>query len=456
MGKVKGSLYLWTININSFILDPELLLYTSFVSSRLRYILHWIFGEQINMGYRLTHNAEEWTRYDGPKINYSKEKLGKEDLHIRPHPLLQEEDVQVQELSVNRWKHSTILFYNQPGALVPFDLFAAVFYLISRYEEYLPHEKDKHGRYRHEQSVAAQFSFLQEPVIDEWLMHFKQILVGKFSIQPEEKQFRFLPTYDIDISWKYLHKGRKRQWGGYFKDILRFKWKDIAERKAVLSGKKKDPYDCFAWLDTIHKQYQVQPLYFMLLGKLSDYDKNADPQLPAMQSLMKHLAAQYAIGIHPSYGSHEDIAFLESEIKILSGTSHKTITQSRQHYIKFTLPETYDNLLAAGIKEDYSMGYASCNGFRAGTSHSFPWYNLKQEQETTLRIHPFAFMDATSKFYARQNPEETFKEWERLWYAVKKVKGTFIGIWHNYILGTHRESKDWRELYLKTLDRLSS
>jgi hypothetical protein len=175
-----------------------------------------------------------------------------------------------------------------------------------------------------------------------------------------------------------------------------------------------------------------------------------------MQKLIQDLSAQYDLGIHPSYGSHESMNILEGEINMLAAAIHKPITKSRQHYIKFRLPETYINLIAAGITDDYSMGYASCNGFRAGTSNSFPWYHLPAEQETSLRVHPFVFMEATSRFYYKQNPGEAWQEWERLWHSVKAVNGTFISIWHNHMLGGQHESKDWRALFLKTYAVTSS
>ncbi len=436
-------------------MNAKLIIYSPFASPRLNYVLHWIFGERLQIDFSLTSDMGQWEKHEGPKISYHKDGNSDHAIRIIPHKILQEVNIQPQDLSINRWKHSTTLFYNQPGAPVPFDIFGAVFYLLSRYEEYLPHEKDRHGRYAHNQSVAAQFSFLQQPVVDEWLLHFAAVLEKKFGLKTRQQSFQFLPTYDIDMAWKYLHKSKKRQWGGYAKDFLKANLKDIAERHAVLSGKKDDPYDCFHWLDDVHRQHQLKPIYFMLLGKLSAFDKNADPSLPAMQQLMQRLSTHYETGIHPSYLSHESLDILRKEIKILEQATNKPVLKSRQHYIKFTLPETYENLIACGIQEDYSMGYASCNGFRAGTSNAFLWYNLKAEQETGLRIHPFAFMEATSKFYAGQKPGEAFKEWERLWYAVRKVNGTFISIWHNYVLGTHRESKGWREFYLKTLQHLT-
>jgi hypothetical protein len=435
-------------------LKPELLLYSDFDSPRLQYILNWIFGEQLGITFGLTTDLIHWNNFEGAKINYSSYKYANEHLHIIPHSILKETDITPQNLSINRWKHSTILFYNQPGAKVPFDIFAAAFYLLSRYEEYLPNEKDKHGRYNPEQSVAAQYSFLQQPVVDEWIFHFGKILEQQFQLHLRKKEFQFIPTYDIDIAWKYLHKGSKRNLGGLVKDVVLLKWADVSERIAVNAGKNKDPFDCFEWLDSVHEKYQLHPIYFMLLGQPGAFDKNANPYSEAMQDLMKTLGKRYSMGIHPSYGSHKNAGILKAEIEILESNIQKSITQSRQHYIKFSLPETYEILISQGIQEDYSMGYASSNGFRAGTSNSFLWYNLKDENVTSLRVHPFAFMEATNKFYLKQNPQTAWEDLERLWHAVKKVNGTFISIWHNYILGTDKAGKGWRELYLKMLEQL--
>lgn len=433
-------------------MEPSLLVYSDFDSPRLRYVLNWIFAEQLGITFKLTDDISGWNDFDGAKILYSNSFKPEKGLQVIPHTLLRESDIRQQNLSINRWKHSTILFYNQPGTKIPFDIFAAVFYLISRYEEYLPHEKDKHGRYKPEQSIASQYSFLQQPVVDEWTLHFGTILEQLFQIPIPKKQFRFLPTYDIDIAWKYLHKGSQRNWAGLIKDILSFNWKAVFERIAVNAGKQKDPFDCFLQMDELHRQYNLEPIYFMLLGQLSAYDKNADPNHPAMQALLKSLSAKYELGIHPSYQSNAQQALLNQETEILSKAIHKKITKSRQHYIKLNIPETYQYLINCGIEEDYSMGYPSANGFRAGTSNSFYWYDLKKEEQTLLRVYPFVFMEATSKFYLKQKPSEAWLEWERLWHAVIKVNGTFICIWHNYILGTDKASKGWPELYLKTLE----
>lgn len=433
---------------------PVVLIYTKVTSKRFLYVLQWLFDEQLQTDYKLTDDVQQWQAHKGIKVNYSGEDRGNEAIKIVPHPLLTQQDIRKQEPGINRWKHSTILFYNQPGALIPFDIFSAIFFLLTRYEEYLPHQTDKHGRFDHRQSIASQFSFLQQPVADEWIYHLKTILERKYNISLPERHFRYLPTYDIDIAWKYLYKGRKRTTGGYLKDFVTLRWNAVLERCMVLFGKKKDPFDCFDWLDNVHQTYHLNPVYFILLGQWAEYDKNADPNSAPMKELMAALSQKYPTGIHPSYRSHEQQSILEDEIRTLSIATGREIRHSRQHYIKFSLPDTFRKLIDAGITDDYSMGYASCNGFRAGTSNAFPWYDITREETTSLRIHPFAFMEATSLFYERNNISETYQEWERLYHAVKKTGGTFISIWHNYILGTDRKTRGWRELYEKMLKEM--
>lgn len=412
-----------------------LIYYPGKATARMQYVLDWIFREQFRIPFTISVNRQEWMEYEGPKINYSTSAVQEKEIKMVPAGLLGETgNISPKALAIQRWKKTTVLFYNQPGADVPFDLFSAVFYLISRYEEYLPHKKDRHGRFLPSESAACRYHFLQDPAVDQWLYFFRELLQERFDVQLHPKPFQCVMTFDIDLAWKYLHKGIFRYWGGQWKDFFLGKWSNIRDRNAVVSGKQQDPFFTFPELDLLHQQYQLKPLYFLLLGRPGKFDKNADPGSKGMKSLMRLLSEKYPVGIHPSYGSHQDPAILDREIKILSDAVQKPVTRSRQHFIKFSLPETYQRLIRAGITDDYSMGYAALNGFRAGTSRPFLWYDLSKEATTRLRIHPFAFMDATSVFYLKHKPEEWIKEWKRLYQQVKQTGGDFVSIWHNFIL----------------------
>ena len=134
--------------------------------------------------------------------------------------------------------------------------------------------------------------------------------------------------------------------------------------------------------------------------------------------------------------------------------SGQPIILSRQHYIRFNLPDGYQRLTEAGITADYSMGYGSINGFRASVASSFYWYNLQTEQATSLRIHPFCFMDTNSLYQQHFTPAQALIEILHYNQECKNINGTFIGIWHNHTLGTDKLSAGWREVYEQFISSL--
>jgi hypothetical protein len=119
-----------------------------------------------------------------------------------------------------------------------------------------------------------------------------------------------------------------------------------------------------------------------------------------------------------------------------------------------TMPATYRRLIDAGIKEDYSMGYGSINGFRASYCRPYKWYDLEKEQKTELTIFPFCFMDANSYFEQGYSSDEALKEMEHYYKITKQVNGLFITIWHNHFLGTDKMFKGWREVYNTMINRI--
>ena len=155
-----------------------LLIYSHTVSSRLQYICHFIFKEQLGLDYKLTIDSESFKNHPGAKINYSDSKIADDEFYMQNHPLLFENDIKVQATDcfmVNDIK----AFFKTTACDFPFDIFAASFYLLSRYEEYLPHTKDMYGRFAHENSLAYKEGFLNVPLINIWLQYLAEKLKEK-------------------------------------------------------------------------------------------------------------------------------------------------------------------------------------------------------------------------------------------------------------------------------------
>jgi hypothetical protein len=429
-----------------------LILYSQNITPRLQYVADFITKELRVDSFAITTSEKEFSDYPGPRINYSDKQISAGEAWIKPHGLLFETGIKKQTTGcfhANGYK----AFFKTGGDL-SFDIFSACFYLLSRYEEYLPHIKDIYGRYAHENSLAYKEKFLNQPLINTWLQDFKKILLQKFPglATPYSRlptsDLKFLPTYDIDIAWSYQHKGPWRNAGGFVRSLFKGQLALLKERAMVLLGKQKDQFDDYEWLNKLHEQYRLKPYYFFLIPEQRGrYDKNIPPSSEAMQALIRDHATRYPVGIHPSWKSGDEVSLLKKEIETLASFSGSPVISSRQHYIRFNLPEGYRRLIENGIKNDFSMGYGSINGFRASVASPFYWYDLEKEKQTDLMLYPFCYMEANSFYEQNSTAKQALEEMRYYYWTIKSVNGHFIMIWHNSFLGTDKASKGWRDIY---------
>ena len=430
-----------------------LLIYLQAVSPRSKYIFEWIFNDELGIPYTTTTDIGEFNRYDQEKINYSDQRTG-EGLFIKPVSLLSEHSIQKVNTNVKVYGNMPVLFPCETGCDLGFDIFAAAFYMVSRYEEYLPFRADEHGRFTASESLAYQNNFLQYPVVNIWIDHFKKVLLEKFPfLKLRERRFKAIVTYDIDIAYSFKGRTITRFAGATVKDILQLKFNNVLKRiVSAVSG--KDPWDVYDFLENTISKNKLDSIFFFLLGDYSRFDKNIRHGHPLMKELIKKISGFSEIGIHPSYSSPLVTEKLIIEKNRLEKTANKKINKSRQHYLRFRLPGTYRQLSAAGITEEYSMGFAETPGFRAGTCTPFYFYDLENEKATALKIFPITVMDGNFLYYLKLKPAESLAIINELILEVKKVNGTFISIWHNNTVSDDGNFKDWKCVHNEMIKKL--
>jgi hypothetical protein len=424
-----------------------MLFYCTDKSARLAYILNLIGTEILGEPFELTNDKNYFRSFSGPRINYSVENSEPGAFFLQPHRLLFETGILEQEITCFD-TGGRRAFFKTKGDF-SFDIFAASFYLVSRYEEWLPFRGDKYDRFPHELSLAFKENFLDTPLINYWLVDFKKELKQKFpDLTFRVHDFKFIPSYDIDIAYSYKSKGFKRNLGGFVRDLLKGRWEYLIDRWDVLFRNKKDPFDAYEWLDSLHLYCRTRAYYFFLVAKRQiGIDKNISPDTETMRSLISYHAGGYTVGIHPSWQSSTEEAYLREEADILRKITGKSVEYSRQHYLRMSMPDTYRKLINLGVKKDFSMGYGSINGFRASIASSFYWYDLLAEKQTDLMIFPFCFMDANAFYHQKLNPGSAFNELMNFYLKIKRVNGLMITIWHNQIFGSDPEFKGWKEVY---------
>ncbi|MFY9242702.1 MAG: polysaccharide deacetylase family protein [Polaribacter sp.] len=424
-----------------------ILIYTHKITPRVRYIFKQILTRVLLIPVSFTSKIEDFVAHNGPKLTYTKTPLGNE-FFIKSNNLLFEQGVNDLEIVIQDWDNIPCFFVTNLKSAIPFDIFAASFYLITRYEEYLPHVKDIHGRFTAAQSLAYKNKFLQKPVIDIWAYKFLEILKEKFpDYDYETREYNYISTIDIDNAFAYKHKSLIRSVGGFFTDFFGLKLGNVWNRLAVLLNLKKDPFDTFQKIIRLKKEFDVKTIFFFLVGDYTTHDTNVSASKNQYRLLIKEMVDYARVGLHPSYFTMQNAQLLKKEKERLENITNIPVKRSRQHYLRFSLPETYQNLIDLEIEEEYSMGYASSVGFRASTCTPFYFYDIDFEIQTPLKVFSFALMDTTLNDYMKLTPKQSLGKIRDLRNEVKAVNGTFITLFHNENLSDYLRWKGWKRLY---------
>ncbi|WP_038527235.1 polysaccharide deacetylase family protein [Formosa agariphila] len=430
-----------------------LLVYTHKITPRIKFTFKHLCTRILGIPVSFTTTIEEFIAHDSCKMSYTKQPLGKE-VFVRSHDLLFEQGLSDPDLNVNRWEDTKCFFFNGDKSAIAYDIFAASFYLLSRYEEYLPHVKDEYGRYEAHESLAYRYKFLKQPVVDIWAYKFLEVLKANYpDYDFPNRKYQIKPIIDVPSPYDFRLKGLIRNLGGGIKDLYAFRFKRFYYRYMVLFGLKRDPHDTFKYILNKQKQTKFRFHFFFLIGDYSTYDKGVSVYRKNFVALIKSMADYCKVGLKVSYFAIEDKAILKKEQKRMEGIINTSLTESRNSFSKLNLPDSYRNLVELEIQEDYTMGYANEIGFRAGTCTPFFFYDLDYEIQTPLRINPYHVNDyALLKYTSLLDKKETI---QYIINQVKRVNGEFIPVFHNYTFSGLGQWKDFKELFNIILDSAS-
>ncbi len=438
--------------------NSSIVFFSYSITQRLIYVAELVFQDLLGLTIVFTQNEKAYRDSKLPKIIYHKTPLPKESMisnsgEISPKQLffIQNQTI-LFENEIFR-KHIDIDFsdflYSSP---FDFDVLVAIFLLVTRYEEYVvdPTLLDNHNRFAAKHGIAQKLGFLQRPIVNQWVMEINKRLYELFpDLKTTLPQYRYQPTFDIDMPWKYKNKGFFRALGGFVKDILNLNVVALKNRVNILRGVKDDPDFTFDYIFDVHQKHSPQPIFFLLLGDHAAFDKNPNVRNSAFQELIRFISSNYTVGLHPSYRSNFDLGILQKEKERFERLTDQPLLLSRQHFLKLRFPETYHNLLALGVKQDYSMGYADDIGFRASIATPFRWFDLTKNQVTDLWILPFQVMDVTLRDYLKLSPDEAIESVKILIKETQMVGGTFMTLWHNSSFSNTEGWERWRDVYEK-------
>ena len=405
-----------------------MLVYSEKRSNRLTYILRTLLLEGLGIEFKQTSDDVEFGNYQGPKIAYSNREFNNA-IQIKPELILFEHGIKDYRIEVSQHASLHRIFFKNAGKDLPFDVFAASFWLLSRYEEYLPHKTDKHNRFQYKNSLAYQYDFLDKPLVNFWLEAIRELLHQRF---PEQillkRKYNFISTVDVDAVYKYKFKGFVRSVAGLISDK---RFSKMRRRLQIMLGREKDPFDCYDFILDVHRQTNSKLVFFFLLGDYGPNDKNHSATDLRFQKLIKHVADYAVVGLHPSFRSNTEPHQLRVELSRLGNITHRFVSRSRQHFSMLRFPDTYFNLEQAGLKSDFSMGYPDHNGFRASYCYPFKWFNLDKESVSSLTVHSYCVSDYTLIESGEHSANQMMHTLEVHSALIKSFGGEFVTLFRN-------------------------
>jgi hypothetical protein len=413
-------------------MEHEILIFTPKKTNRLVYTLRHVFEYRMKSSFRLTQDPEAFRIYQGSKLNYSSIKI--EDFpQVIPSNILFEKRLQQPQVDIEEHDGLQLLFANATKDL-HHDVLGAVFYLLSRYEEYFPFRKDEHDRFCAKQSLANKHDFVTKPLVDHYIIRFASWLNSSLQIEAfkPSQDFKHVITLDVDQLYMYKAKGLARTVLSLAKAGIKDQ-EDFSKRTSTLFVGKPDPIDLYDEFLDAAKSKELETILFFQVGDSTRFDINNPVHLPRIKSKINELSLRTKIGIHPSYFTSENEEMMTREFGRFNAVSSMKLYRSRQHYLRFKIPQTHRWLEELGITEEYSMAFADENGFRASTAFPFVFYDLEQDESTNVTVHPTCFLDITSVRNC-SNQEQSINELTALYNEVKQVGGHFITVWHAEVL----------------------
>ena len=330
------------------------------------------------------------------------------------------------------------------------DLVASAFFLLSRYEEKINTRRERHGRFSAKESILTKEKILDRPIVDEYGCFLRQTLREAGVNIPEPKQEMSVTlTHDVDVPFVYRNivsilGGIRR---GEFKTLF----------KSLFKSLEQNPLYTFPWLlEQDARLENARKIYFLRSPLFSEYYDRPYLRIDSrdMRALIKTLQNHNVeLGLHASYASAEHLELIKQEKDSIEQTINKPLTTNRNHYLRLTSNEQLDTLLKAGIKEDFTIGFAEMPGFRMGTCRPVKYINPDTLEVHDLLLHPLTMMDGSFSKYSQMGYAEAYEAACHLIDEVKKHGGELVLLWHNSEV---RKGNYHRRLYKNIISYIKS
>ena len=424
---------------------PMLLVHVEHPSPRAAYIVTHVVERMLGIPVRITHDADEFGRAEGPRLHYGGAAFA-DAVHVPWSGAL--EAVPSGDPTVVEQGGMKVLFPVGEG----YDLFAGAFFLLALVDELRCTKRDAHGRIPTKDLFVVRAGLAEEPWLDRWALALHHRLCERWPQLPAaQRRYAHTATVDMDNVLRYAGRPFPRALGATLKDLFALRFDVVVERWMVRVGMRRDPFLRALELVERHAPDLGRPILFFLTKGEGMHDhavgQHRWPGYFRQRVERAHGNAGIRYGIHPSYRSSEDERAHSREVLAFEMDLQVPRVASRQHFLRWKLPDTLRHVARMKFEEEHSLGFTDRCGFRVATCTPFPWYDLEREEETRLELWPFQAMDSALIERMGQGPDGVERAMNGMSDAVRAVNGTFVSVWHDRYLSGHREFAPWPAVF---------
>ena len=153
------------------------------------------------------------------------------------------------------------------------------------------------------------------------------------------------------------------------------------------------------------------------------YTGRYDVRDPAIADVITDLdRGGWEVGLHGSYESGDDVDRLAYEVATLEGVLGSAIRGGRQHYLRATVPETWEHYREIGLRYDASLGSRTTYGFGG-------LYDVVRPFDDDFVVFPLTVMD-TTLFGTTPSTEAAWRECRRLLDQARANDAVMTVCWH--------------------------
>jgi hypothetical protein len=353
----------------------------------------------------------------------------------------------------------TTAFYTSAANSITFtcDLITLPFLLLSHYDDYPTATRDQHDRQTYKNSLNDRYNVIDFPLVDHYALLIRKAVLDNFpDIAVTPRRSKIIVTHDIDELYRFpnLYKTMKTIFGGdlWIRKSPKFFLQSVNQLFKTLQNRINDPY--IAGLKQLIETIQnlqhsaIEQIVFIKSLKPNEPDATYDIHDPVLAQLIDYLKSnEVKIGLHSGYHTYNNPEIYQWEQSRLADLLQYPVILGRQHFLRYshaTLQVWQQN----GLVHDYTLGFAEREGFRCGTCHPYPVYDIEKDCVTNIIEHPLIVMDGTFFQYQQVSPEAACRKMRQLCETCRQVEGDFVLLWHNTIV--YREFKTWfRDCFCK-------